>query len=210
MGYFTPFRMQYIGHREPQAPQVGTAPHTSSSAWQELITAWYIGFLVLIFASFLVYLAEKDANSDFSSYADSLWWGTVRKGLCRTALLPGPFPENFLRPVLYVPELSVDQACCLPCRTIAGTPFDQPLCHCAPNLLWWIALHSHEPPTRPLVASTGEEPMYTPTAPLASPCGQPLWEAPGDGGENSSLVFSLPPACAPNSSPGGLCDRSFG
>uniref|UniRef100_G1LZJ9 Potassium voltage-gated channel subfamily Q member 4 n=1 Tax=Ailuropoda melanoleuca TaxID=9646 RepID=G1LZJ9_AILME len=44
---------------------------------QELITAWYIGFLVLIFASFLVYLAEKDANSDFSSYADSLWWGTI-------------------------------------------------------------------------------------------------------------------------------------
>ncbi|XP_065771408.1 potassium voltage-gated channel subfamily KQT member 4 isoform X2 [Muntiacus reevesi] len=43
---------------------------------KELITAWYIGFLVLIFASFLVYLAEKDANSDFSSYADSLWWGT--------------------------------------------------------------------------------------------------------------------------------------
>ncbi|KAB0402206.1 hypothetical protein E2I00_020029, partial [Balaenoptera physalus] len=43
----------------------------------ELITAWYIGFLVLIFASFLVYLAEKDANSDFSSYADSLWWGTI-------------------------------------------------------------------------------------------------------------------------------------
>ncbi|XP_033082801.1 potassium voltage-gated channel subfamily KQT member 4 isoform X3 [Trachypithecus francoisi] len=44
---------------------------------KELITAWYIGFLVLIFASFLVYLAEKDANSDFSSYADSLWWGTI-------------------------------------------------------------------------------------------------------------------------------------
>ncbi|XP_012502197.1 PREDICTED: potassium voltage-gated channel subfamily KQT member 4 isoform X2 [Propithecus coquereli] len=44
---------------------------------KELITAWYIGFLVLIFASFLVYLAEKDANNDFSSYADSLWWGTI-------------------------------------------------------------------------------------------------------------------------------------
>lgn len=45
--------------------------------WQELITAWYIGFLVLIFASFLVYLAEKDTNADFTTYADSLWWGTV-------------------------------------------------------------------------------------------------------------------------------------
>uniref|UniRef100_A0A665UB91 Potassium voltage-gated channel subfamily Q member 4 n=1 Tax=Echeneis naucrates TaxID=173247 RepID=A0A665UB91_ECHNA len=44
---------------------------------KELITAWYIGFLVLIFASFLVYLAEKDINSDFNTYADSLWWGTI-------------------------------------------------------------------------------------------------------------------------------------
>ncbi|KAJ7304397.1 hypothetical protein JRQ81_011953 [Phrynocephalus forsythii] len=44
---------------------------------KELITAWYIGFLVLIFASFLVYLAEKDANKDFLTYADSLWWGTI-------------------------------------------------------------------------------------------------------------------------------------
>uniref|UniRef100_A0A669PNI6 Potassium voltage-gated channel subfamily Q member 4 n=1 Tax=Phasianus colchicus TaxID=9054 RepID=A0A669PNI6_PHACC len=44
---------------------------------KELITAWYIGFLVLIFASFLVYLAEKDTNGEFATYADSLWWGTV-------------------------------------------------------------------------------------------------------------------------------------
>nr|XP_046273883.1 potassium voltage-gated channel subfamily KQT member 4 isoform X4 [Scatophagus argus] len=44
---------------------------------KELITAWYIGFLVLIFASFLVYLAEKDINTDFNTYADSLWWGTI-------------------------------------------------------------------------------------------------------------------------------------
>lgn len=49
----------------------------SRRAPQELITAWYIGFLVLIFASFLVYLAEKDANVQFATYADSLWWGTV-------------------------------------------------------------------------------------------------------------------------------------
>ncbi|RXN26241.1 potassium voltage-gated channel subfamily KQT member 4 isoform X1 [Labeo rohita] len=44
---------------------------------KELITAWYIGFLVLIFASFLVYLAEKEDNQEFSTYADSLWWGTI-------------------------------------------------------------------------------------------------------------------------------------
>ncbi|XP_078279394.1 potassium voltage-gated channel subfamily KQT member 4 [Rhinoraja longicauda] len=44
---------------------------------KELITAWYIGFLILIFSSFLVYLAEKEDNSEFLTYADSLWWGTV-------------------------------------------------------------------------------------------------------------------------------------
>ncbi|GCC38133.1 hypothetical protein chiPu_0016644 [Chiloscyllium punctatum] len=44
---------------------------------KELITAWYIGFLILIFSSFLVYLAEKEANPQFLTYADSLWWGTV-------------------------------------------------------------------------------------------------------------------------------------
>uniref|UniRef100_A0A5F9DQB2 Potassium voltage-gated channel subfamily Q member 5 n=1 Tax=Oryctolagus cuniculus TaxID=9986 RepID=A0A5F9DQB2_RABIT len=43
---------------------------------KELITAWYIGFLVLIFSSFLVYLVEKDANKEFSTYADALW-GTI-------------------------------------------------------------------------------------------------------------------------------------
>lgn len=44
---------------------------------KELVTAWYIGFLVLIFASFLVYLVEKDSNKEFSTYADALWWGTI-------------------------------------------------------------------------------------------------------------------------------------
>jgi potassium voltage-gated channel KQT-like subfamily protein len=45
---------------------------------QELITTLYIGFLGLIFASFLVYLAEKDTNVKFSNFADALWWGVVR------------------------------------------------------------------------------------------------------------------------------------
>lgn len=44
---------------------------------QELITAWYIGFLCLILASFLVYLAEKEENKEFETYADALWWGLV-------------------------------------------------------------------------------------------------------------------------------------
>ncbi|XP_069742072.1 potassium voltage-gated channel subfamily KQT member 5-like [Narcine bancroftii] len=44
---------------------------------KELITAWYIGFLVLIISSFLVYLVEKDSNVQFATYADALWWGTI-------------------------------------------------------------------------------------------------------------------------------------
>ncbi|KAK2141312.1 hypothetical protein LSH36_1122g00024 [Paralvinella palmiformis] len=49
---------------------------------QELITTLYIGFLGLIFSSYFVYLAEKDAigengKTDFTSYADALWWGVV-------------------------------------------------------------------------------------------------------------------------------------
>ncbi|XP_055364834.1 potassium voltage-gated channel subfamily KQT member 2 isoform X3 [Betta splendens] len=44
---------------------------------KELITAWYIGFLCLILASFLVYLAEKEDNKQFETYADALWWGLI-------------------------------------------------------------------------------------------------------------------------------------
>ncbi|XP_029000173.1 potassium voltage-gated channel subfamily KQT member 1.1 isoform X2 [Betta splendens] len=49
---------------------------------QELITTLYIGFLSLIFSSYFVYLAEKDAVSssgatEFGNYADALWWGVV-------------------------------------------------------------------------------------------------------------------------------------
>ncbi|XP_075874275.1 potassium voltage-gated channel subfamily KQT member 1.1 isoform X2 [Nelusetta ayraudi] len=49
---------------------------------QELITTLYIGFLSLIFSSYFVYLAEKDAvdssgSAEFGNYADALWWGVV-------------------------------------------------------------------------------------------------------------------------------------
>uniref|UniRef100_A0A8C9TNI8 Potassium voltage-gated channel subfamily KQT member 1 n=1 Tax=Scleropages formosus TaxID=113540 RepID=A0A8C9TNI8_SCLFO len=49
---------------------------------QELITTLYIGFLSLIFASYFVYLAEKNAvdgsgRTEFGNYADALWWGVV-------------------------------------------------------------------------------------------------------------------------------------
>nr|XP_040225229.2 potassium voltage-gated channel subfamily KQT member 5-like isoform X9 [Anopheles coluzzii] len=45
---------------------------------QELITTLYIGFLGLIFASFLVYLMEKDVRgTKFSNFAQALWWGVI-------------------------------------------------------------------------------------------------------------------------------------
>ena len=55
--------------------------------FQELITTLYIGFLSLIFSSYFVYLAEKDAvdssgSVEFGNYADALWWGVVRVCVC--------------------------------------------------------------------------------------------------------------------------------
>lgn len=52
----------------------------------------YIGFLGLIFSSYFVYLAEKDAvdeegKTGFSSYADALWWGVVRQLKEKTNIL---------------------------------------------------------------------------------------------------------------------------
>jgi len=49
---------------------------------QELITTLYIGFLGLIFASFLVYTLEKNIPDEksalpFGTFADALWWGVV-------------------------------------------------------------------------------------------------------------------------------------
>lgn len=59
---------------------------------QELITTLYIGFLGLIFSSYFVYLAEKDAVNDsgeteFGSYADALWWGVVSMAILHVSTL---------------------------------------------------------------------------------------------------------------------------
>lgn len=47
----------------------------------ELITTMYMGFIVLIITSYLVYLAERDhivaEVRPFESYADALWFGIV-------------------------------------------------------------------------------------------------------------------------------------
>ncbi|XP_064107837.1 potassium voltage-gated channel subfamily KQT member 1-like [Macrobrachium nipponense] len=44
---------------------------------QELLTTVYIGFLGLIFSSFLIYLVEKDNNENFKHFPDALWWGVI-------------------------------------------------------------------------------------------------------------------------------------
>lgn len=67
------------------------------SSLQELITAWYIGFLCLILASFLVYSVEKESNEEFETYADALWWGLVRPNRPKNnwnPLQPGPRLSN--------------------------------------------------------------------------------------------------------------------
>ncbi|XP_074506078.1 potassium voltage-gated channel subfamily KQT member 3 isoform X2 [Sebastes fasciatus] len=83
-------RMLRMDRRGGTWKLLGSAIYAHS---KELITAWYIGFLSLILASFLVYLVEKDDNSmdvsnpdnptvqpssqDFDTYADALWWGLI-------------------------------------------------------------------------------------------------------------------------------------
>lgn len=68
-----------------QQPNIQSAMSLCPMPSQELVTAWYIGFLVLIFSSFLVYLVENKFNEQFATYADALWWGTV--GVAREAIL---------------------------------------------------------------------------------------------------------------------------
>jgi hypothetical protein len=72
---------------------------------QELITTLYIGFLGLIFASFLVYLAEKDTNAKFSNFADALWWGVVR--LIRTHRFSFPLTDLFINQIFCIAKLNI-------------------------------------------------------------------------------------------------------
>uniref|UniRef100_A0A8B9HH27 Potassium voltage-gated channel, KQT-like subfamily, member 3 n=1 Tax=Astyanax mexicanus TaxID=7994 RepID=A0A8B9HH27_ASTMX len=82
-------RMLRMDRRGGTWKLLGSAIYAHS---KELITAWYIGFLSLILASFLVYLVEKDVETtdvldrdnvtptptqDFDTYADALWWGLI-------------------------------------------------------------------------------------------------------------------------------------
>ncbi|XP_001634862.3 potassium voltage-gated channel subfamily KQT member 1 isoform X2 [Nematostella vectensis] len=44
---------------------------------KELLTTLYLGFISLIFASFVLYMVEKDENVKFDSWPNSFWWGIV-------------------------------------------------------------------------------------------------------------------------------------
>lgn len=60
--------------------RAGSFKLLASVVWahrQELFTTMYIGFLALIFGSFLIYLVEKKDNRKIQSFADALWWGII-------------------------------------------------------------------------------------------------------------------------------------
>ncbi|KAM7537091.1 hypothetical protein Aperf_G00000067953 [Anoplocephala perfoliata] len=60
--------------------RAGSFKLLASVVWahrQELFTTMYIGFLTLIFGSFLIFLVEKKDNRKIQSFADALWWGII-------------------------------------------------------------------------------------------------------------------------------------
>jgi hypothetical protein len=72
--FFQILRMVRMDRRGGTWKLLGTVVYAHR---QELVTTLYIGFLVLIFSSFVVYMVEKDYNENFSSFAHALWWGVI-------------------------------------------------------------------------------------------------------------------------------------
>ena len=44
---------------------------------KELIMAYYMAFIALIFGAFVIYQVESEDNEQFSNFGDSLWWSLV-------------------------------------------------------------------------------------------------------------------------------------
>ena len=44
---------------------------------KELIMAYYMAFIALIFGAFVIYQVENEDNEQFSNFGDSLWWSLV-------------------------------------------------------------------------------------------------------------------------------------
>lgn len=73
--FFQILRMVRMDRRGGTWKLLGTVVYAHR---QELITTLYMGFLGLIFSSFLVYLFEKDTdNVKFKNFAQALWWGVI-------------------------------------------------------------------------------------------------------------------------------------
>ena len=72
--FFQILRMVRMDRRGGTWKLLGTVVYAHR---QELVTTLYIGFLVLIFSSFVVYMVEKDYNENFASFAHALWWGVI-------------------------------------------------------------------------------------------------------------------------------------
>ncbi|XP_054153137.1 potassium voltage-gated channel subfamily KQT member 5-like [Oppia nitens] len=72
--FFQVFQMLRLEHRFRPWPVM------SSVVWQQrehLAITTYMGFLALLFVSFVIYFVEKDVNPQFNSIAASMWWAVV-------------------------------------------------------------------------------------------------------------------------------------
>ncbi|VDO98049.1 unnamed protein product [Soboliphyme baturini] len=72
--YFQILRMVRIDRRGGSWKLLGSVVFEHR---QELLTTMYLGFLGLVFSSFLIYLCEKDIGDHFKTFADALWWGVI-------------------------------------------------------------------------------------------------------------------------------------
>ena len=89
---------------------------------QELITTIYIGFLGLVFSSFIIYCVEKEVNPHFKSFADALWWGVVSNATIKIKKIT--FRIKFIC-IIYICKMFV--------LVIIHLFSDNPM-HCG---LWW-------------------------------------------------------------------------
>ena len=72
-----------MGHVHTVCLVAAPAARCPLASAQELFTTAYIGFLILISTSFVLYLVEKNgAGTKIHTYADALWCGIVCNSCC--------------------------------------------------------------------------------------------------------------------------------
>ena len=72
--FFQILRMFRIDRRGDTWNMLGKVVH---SHWHELLSTAYIGSILLLFTSFVVFHMEQEQNSQFGSWAASLWWTLI-------------------------------------------------------------------------------------------------------------------------------------